>query len=196
MTRDDFLQKFQHLQRISPEADYPLRVPGKPAAVLMPVVEREEGLTLLFTRRAGHLKHHAGQVSFPGGKQEPSDPTLVETALRETEEEIGLSRDHIQIIGQLPQYRTVSKFVVSPYIAMVTPPFSLEIDRNEVDTVFEVPLTYALDQKNHLIHWVERKQRRHPIYFIPWQDIHIWGATAAFVRNLSNHFSQTHLTTI
>lgn len=188
MHKDQFLRQFSHLRTVPSEADFPLPRPGKPAAVLMPVVERADGLSMLFTQRAHHLKHHAGQVSFPGGKQEPHDTDLLSTALRETEEEIGLQRRHIDIVGSLPAYRTVSRFVVTPYIGLVSPPFNLSIDDNEVDTVFEVPLSYLLDQSNHLIHWVERKQTRHPIYFIPWQEHHIWGATAAFVRNLSNHF--------
>lgn len=189
MNKEEFLDRFHHVKVVLPEADYPLRKPGKPAAVLLPIVEREEQLTVLFTQRAAHLKHHAGQVSFPGGKKEPGDDDLLSTALRETDEEIGLAHQHINVIGNLPPYRTVSKFEVVPYIALVSPPFELQLDHNEVAEVFEVPLGYLMDQNNHLIHWVERKKQRHPIYFIPWQDKNIWGATAAFVRHLSNHFA-------
>ena len=110
--------------------------------------------------------------------------------LRETEEEIGLSRQLIDIVGQLPRYRTISYFEVLPYIGIVEPDFSLTLDDNEVAEVFEVALGFLMDQDNHLIHWVERKGHRHPIYFIPWQDKTIWGATAAFIRNLSNHVSR------
>lgn len=187
MTREDFLEQFHHLRQVSPEADFPLRKAGKPAAVLIPVVERFNELALMFTQRAAHLKHHGGQISFPGGKREDEDASLMHTALRETEEEIGLASQHIEVLGNLPDYRTVSGFVVRPFIGIVTPPFELTLDTNEVDTVFEVPLDFALDQSNHYIHWVERKQHRHPIYFIPWQSKNIWGATAAFVRTLSNH---------
>lgn len=189
MTKDEFLYQFHHAKIVLPEADFPLRSPGKPAAVLLPIVKREPQLTMLFTQRAKHLKHHAGQVSFPGGKKENVDQSLLDTALRETDEEIGLHESHIEVIGNLPPYRTVSKFEVVPYIAFVTPPFELKLDDNEVAEVFEVPLDYLLDQQNHLVHWVERKKARHPIYFIPWQDKNIWGATAAFVRHLSNHFA-------
>ena len=132
-----------------------------------------------------------GQVSFPGGKQEPEDPDLLTTALRETREEIGLESEHIHIIGNLPSYRTVSRYEVLPYIGLVTPPFSLSLDYNEVDEVFEVPVSFLLDQSNHLIHWVTRHGAKHPIYFIPWQDKNIWGATAAFVRTLSNHLLES-----
>ncbi len=189
MTKDDFLDRFHHAKMVLPEADYPLRAPGKPAAVLLPIIERQEELTVLFTQRAAHLKHHAGQVSFPGGKKESEDNDLLATALRETQEEIGLDARHIKVVGNLPIYRTVSKFEVVPYIALVSPTFELKLDKNEVAEVFEVPLSYLMDQNNHLIHWVERKRQRHPIYFIPWQNKNIWGATAAFVRHLSNHFA-------
>lgn len=189
MNKETFLTGFHHARIVSPERDYPLRAPGKPAAVLLPIINHPEGLSVLFTQRASHLKHHAGQVSFPGGKQELTDNTLLDTALRETKEEIGLDANHIEVVGQLPMYRTVSKYEVVPYISIVTPPFTLSLDYNEVDNIFEVPLDFLLNQDNHLIHWVERKGTRHPIYFIPWKDKNIWGATAAFVRHLSNHFA-------
>lgn len=190
MNKTEFLSHFHHAHQIRAESDYPLKSAGKPAAVLLPIVERPEKLTLLFTQRAKHLKHHAGQVSFPGGKQEQTDDSLLETALRETEEEIGLGRQFIQVIGNLPRYRTISRYEVVPYISFVQPSFTLSLDANEVDSTFEVPLDFLLDQQNHLIHWVERGGKRHPIYFIPWEDKTIWGATAAFVRNLSNHISR------
>ena len=187
MNKTEFLHQFHHAYQVRTESDYPLKSAGKPAAVLLPIVERREKLTMLFTQRAKHLKHHAGQVSFPGGKQEAFDQTLLETALRETEEEIGLSREFVQVIGNLPRYRTVSRYEVVPYISFVQPEFTLSLDQNEVAETFEVPLDFLLDQANHLIHWVERSGQKHPIYFIPWEDKTIWGATAAFVRNLSNH---------
>lgn len=187
MNKTAFLRAFHHAQLIQPEADYPLRAPGKPAAVLLPIVEREDQLTVLLTQRAAHLKHHAGQISFPGGKQETFDKSLLHTALRETEEEIGLSRDNIEVVGSLPMYRTVSRFEVLPFIAFISPPFDLSLDYNEVDEAFEVPLTYLMDHNNHYIHWVERQGNKHPIYFMPWQEKNIWGATAAFIRTLSNH---------
>ena len=187
MNKAEFLNQFHHAHQVRTESDYPLKSAGKPAAVLLPIVDRKESLTMLFTQRAKHLKHHAGQVSFPGGKQEQSDKTLLDTALRETEEEIGLNREWVEVIGNLPRYRTVSRYEVVPYISFVRPDFTLTLDENEVAGTFEVPLDFLLDPSNHLIHWVERGGQRHPIYFIPWQDKTIWGATAAFVRNLSNH---------
>lgn len=183
-----FLQQFHHIRQIIPEHDYQLGVAGRPAAVLVPIIEREQGLSVLFTIRASHLKHHGGQISFPGGKQELSDPDLAYTALRETEEEIGILPAQVTIIGQLPRYRTISQYEVIPFIGFVDPCFDLKLDYNEVAETFEVPLSYLLNKNNHLIHWVNRKNQHYPVYFIPWQNKNIWGATAAFIRNLSNHF--------
>tara|TARA_R110002167_G_scaffold330360_2_gene537028 strand:- start:658 stop:1224 length:567 start_codon:yes stop_codon:yes gene_type:complete len=188
MDKAQFITRFHHAKQVSSEADFPLRSPGKPAAVLLPILEYSNELTVLFTVRATHLKHHAGQVSFPGGKQELSDNSLVETALRETHEEVGLPPKEVEIIGNLPLYRTVSRYEVLPYVGFISAPTILTLDKNEVDSTFEVPLSYLMDQRNHLIHWVKRNNGNFPIYFIPWKEHNIWGATAAFVRNLSNHF--------
>ncbi|WP_026374769.1 CoA pyrophosphatase [Aestuariibacter salexigens] len=190
MDKNLFIQRFHHLRLVRQEDDFPLSKPGRPAAVLFPIVDRLEQLTVLFTRRSSHLKNHAGQVSFPGGKQEPDDEDLLATALRETREEIGLADAHIEVIGQLPRFRTISYFEVVPYIGIVTPPFELTLDRNEVEEVFEVPLAYLLDMNNHHIQWFTRHGKQRPVYFIPWNDLHIWGATASFVRNLAYHFNE------
>ena len=188
MDKTQFLTRFHHARQITSEADFHLIEPGKPAAVLFPILEYSNELTVLFTVRANHLKHHAGQISFPGGKQEPSDSSLVETALRETHEEVGLSPSEVEVVGNLPLYRTVSRYEVIPYVGFISAPTHLTLDKNEVDRTFEVPLTFLMDQRNHLIHWVKRKNGQFPVYFIPWKQHNIWGATAAFVRKLSNHF--------
>ncbi|WP_166423150.1 CoA pyrophosphatase [Paraglaciecola sp. 20A4] len=190
MTKNEFLSRFHHARTIPIEPDYPLHSAGKPAAVLMPMIERRGQLSMLFTLRSRHLKHHAGQVSFPGGKQEPSDNNLLSTALRETHEEIGVHPQCIEVIGNLPLYRTVSRYEVVPYVGFVQMPLELTLDTNEVESVFEVPLNFLLDKNNHFIHWVTRKNaQQHPVYFIKWHDQVIWGATAAFVRVLSNHIA-------
>jgi 8-oxo-dGTP pyrophosphatase MutT (NUDIX family) len=188
MDKAQFLTRFHHAKQINGEADFPLREPGKPAAVLLPIMEYTNELTVLFTVRASHLKHHAGQVSFPGGKQEPTDNSLVETALRETHEEVGLPAYKVEVVGNLSLYRTVSRYEVIPYVGFISAPTSLVLDKNEVESTFEVPLSFLMNQNNHLIHWVKRKDGLFPVYFIPWKKHNIWGATAAFVRNLSNHF--------
>ncbi|MDU0354664.1 CoA pyrophosphatase [Paraglaciecola aquimarina] len=189
MNKTQFLTGFINSGSIRYDSDYPLKTLGKPAAVLIPIIQHQDRLTVLFTLRAKHLKHHGGQISFPGGKQEPTDNSLVHTALRETEEEVGIDATRIKVIGNLPLYRTTSQFEVTPYIGFIEHPVDLRLDTNEVDSTFEVPLTYLLDPKNHLTHWVKRNNIQHPVYFIPWQQYNIWGATAAFVRNLSYHFS-------
>lgn len=154
--------------------------------MLFPVVCRDE-LTVLFTQRSSHLRHHAGQVCFPGGRYETRDGSLINTALRETEEEIGLSRAHTKVVGKLQSFRTISGYEVTPYIGLIEPDFHLQLDPNEVADVFEVPLTYLVDQKNHISEPVRRNGVDYSIYFIPWENTYIWGATAAFVRILSNH---------
>ncbi|MCF2946596.1 CoA pyrophosphatase [Paraglaciecola aquimarina] len=191
MNKTQFLNQFQHAKIIQHDADYPLKTSGRPAAVLLPIIEYSEQLSVLFTLRAKHLKHHGGQISFPGGKQETSDSNLLDTALRETAEEVGIQREQIDIIGQLPVYRTITGFEVTPYIGFVTPTSKLILDENEVHSTFEVPLEFLIDQTNHFVHMVNRKNIPHPVYFIPWQEHNIWGATAAFVRTLSNHLQHT-----
>ncbi len=155
------------------------------AAVLVPIVERGQGLTVLLTQRTDHLTAHAGQVAFPGGRLEETDPNLEAAALRETEEEVGLGRDRIEIVGQLDLYVTRTGFEVTPVVGIVTPPFALHPDPFEVADVFEVPLSFILDPVNH------RKQSRlhngiqRQFYVLPYENRYIWGATAGMLVNLS-----------
>ncbi|MBT0587161.1 CoA pyrophosphatase [Alteromonas oceanisediminis] len=187
MTEAEFLSRFHHLRTVPREQDYPLRQAGKPAAVLIPLVQHDDGLRVLLTRRAAHLKHHPNQVSFPGGRQEEGDADAVEAALRETHEEIGISRDQITVLGKMPNYRTISGYEIVPVVGLVKANLPLTLDPNEVAEAFEVKLAHVLDRDNHFIHWVDRQQSRYPIYFIPANNTYIWGATAAILRNLSNH---------
>lgn len=158
--------------------------PLKPAAVLVPFVDRQQGLSLIFTQRTPHLAHHAGQISFPGGHIEPDDGGPVETALRETEEEIGLDRRHVEVIGHLDTYVTRTGFVVTPVAGIVTPPFALAPDAHEVAEVFEVPLTHFLDPANHHRCSAEFEGVVRYFYAMPYQDYFIWGATAGMLINL------------
>ena len=157
------------------------------AAVLVPLVQREAGLNLLLTRRTDHLRDHAGQISFPGGRVEPEDDGPVATALRETEEEIGLSRQHIEIIGQLPIYSTVTAFQVTPVVGLVQPDFTLELDDFEVAEAFEVPLAFLMNPAHHRHHRFEFAGAERRFLSMPWQggerEYFIWGATAAMLRN-------------
>ena len=137
------------------------------AAVLVPLVARSEGTTVLLTRRTEHLHHHAGQISFPGGRIEESDSSPEDAALRETEEEIGLTRHHIEVIGRLGIYRTRTGFEITPVVGWVTPPFDLAPDRFEVAEVFEVPLAFIVDPKNHERHSREWQGVVRHFYVLP-----------------------------
>lgn len=157
-----------------------------PAAVLMPIVAREQGPTLLFTQRTDHLTDHGGQVSFPGGRVEPVDISAIATALRETEEEVGLDRRHVEVIGILPDYFTGTGFRVTPVVAIVHPPFDLIADPYEVAEIFEVPLPFLMDGMNHQRRTIElpNGSGRRTFYAMPYERFFIWGATAGMLRNL------------
>ncbi|WP_292040336.1 CoA pyrophosphatase [Massilia sp. UBA6681] len=156
------------------------------AAVLVPLVERPEGLTVLLTRRTDHLSSHAGQISFPGGRAEELDSSPIETALREAEEEIGLHRRHVEIIGVLPEHVTISAYRVTPVVAMVQPPFALRADPGEVAEIFEVPLAFLMSGAHHQRRSVALPDGsgKRRFYAMPYKDYFIWGATAAMLRNL------------
>jgi 8-oxo-dGTP pyrophosphatase MutT (NUDIX family) len=158
----------------------------RPAAVLVPVVKREKELTVLFTRRTAHLHDHAGQISFPGGRAEPGDTGAAETAMRETEEEIGLSAGRVEVLGDLPQYVTVTGYRVTPVVGLVTPPLDLKPDDFEVAEVFEVPLAFLLDPANHQRNHVLFDGKERYYYAIPFRQYYIWGATAGMLMNLNS----------
>ncbi|MBK7791236.1 MAG: CoA pyrophosphatase [Betaproteobacteria bacterium] len=162
------------------------RLPGRhgaptPAAVLVPLVNRPAGLQVLLTQRTAHLSDHAGQISFPGGRAEPSDPSLAGTALRETEEEVGLPASAVSVLGRLPDYETVTGYRVTPVVGWVDPPFTLRPDPHEVADVFEVPLDFLLDPAHQQRHFRTLGETRRDYWAIPWQDRYIWGATAAML---------------
>lgn len=155
-----------------------------PAAVLVPVVDHPSGLTLLLTRRTDHLAHHAGQISFPGGHIEAGDSGPDETALRETEEEVGLRREQMVIVGRLSDYVTRTGFNVTPVVAVVTPPLKINPDPDEVAEVFEVPLEFILEPANHQRHSGEFDGHQREFFALPYREYYIWGATAAMLINL------------
>ncbi len=161
----------------------PLR-PLRPAAVLVGLIDRPVGLGVLFTRRTSHLAHHAGQISFPGGHMEPDDTGPVDTALRETEEEIGLPRDAVTVVGALPTYITRTGFVVTPVIGFLGEPLALAPDPEEVDEVFEVPLEFLMDPVNHCRCSEEFDGVVRHFFAIPYHRHYIWGATAGMLINL------------
>jgi len=173
---------------LSPEQAAALRgqLPGDfaRAAVMVPLVERPEGLTVLLTQRASHLKNHAGQISFPGGRIEPHDAGPWEAALRETREEIGLEPGFASLAGFLHDHMVLTGYLITPVVAFVRPGFTLELDVTEVDDVFEVPLEFVLDPSHH----VPRKRafagQEFLTHDIPYGDRQIWGATAGMLLSL------------
>jgi 8-oxo-dGTP pyrophosphatase MutT (NUDIX family) len=157
----------------------------RPAAVLVPLVDHPAGMTVLLTQRTAHLSAHAGQISFPGGRIEEDDADPVAAALRETEEEVGLPRDRVSVVGRLDTYLTGTGFEITPVVGIVAPPYPMAIDPFEVAEAFEVPLSYILDRRNH--QRVERQSGAHRrVFFVlPYQGRNIWGATAGILVNLA-----------
>lgn len=156
----------------------------KDAAVLVPVVAREPDATVLLTVRTAHLSSHAGQIAFPGGKIDETDPTPAAAALREAEEEIGLSAGHVDILGYAAPYHTRSGFRILPVLALVDPRFTLAPNPNEVADVFEVPLGFLMNPDNHRIGFREAPTGRRYFYEMPWGERYIWGVTAGIVRRI------------
>ena len=163
------------------------------AAVLVPLVRRPQGWTVLLTQRTAHLRSHAGQISFPGGRLEATDINPAAAALREAKEEVGLSPEAVEVVGQLPPYRTVTAFEVTPVVAWVHPPLALQPDPHEVQDIFEVPLAFLMNPAHHHRHRVVVQERARQFLSMPWQghglsgeerEFFIWGATAAMLRNL------------
>ena len=163
------------------------------AAVLVALVDRPDGLTVLLTQRASQLAKHAAQVSFPGGRLEPSDPDVASAALREAQEEIGLDPSQVNVIGYLPDHLVISGFRVTPVLALVTPPISLTPNPAEVAEVFEVPMSHVFDRGNHKARMRRVGDEDMLLYDIPWQGHSIWGATAGmlltFVRMVQEDVS-------
>ena len=155
------------------------------AAVIVPIVRRQEP-SLLFTRRTDHLPSHAGQICFPGGSYVPSDATLIRTALRELEEEIGLSPENVRIAGFLDFYDTLnSGFRILPVVGFLDEGFQLTVNSDEVAEVFEAPLSFLIDPRNHMLKRAERGGAMREFYAIMFGGHEIWGATAAMIVNLS-----------
>ena len=157
----------------------------KPAAVLAAIVNRAPNPTIILTQRTAHLKKHAGQISFPGGGVEPQDAHHIATALRETEEEIGLAPKHVTLLGRLPLYETSTAYGITPIVGWVEPPFDLKIDAFEVDEVFEVPLEFALNRNNYVQETALRDGVERRFYVLPYENRYIWGATAGMLVNFA-----------
>ncbi len=177
------------LERLVDGDDVPGRLtlthPLTPAAVLVALVDRADGMGVLLTQRTDHLSHHPGQISFPGGRLEEADgDDPVQGALRETQEEVGLDPALVRVLGRLDQYITGTGFAVTPVVGVVTPPFTITADPFEVADVFEIPLSFVLNAENHQLHRRHVAGRSRPFWSLTWQDRVVWGATAGILVNL------------
>lgn len=169
------------------------------ASVLVPLVQRASGLQVLLTQRTVHLRDHAGQISFPGGRSEPEDADAAATALREAHEEVGLQPHWAEVIGQLPVYTTVTQYVVTPVVALIHPDARWALDSFEVAEAFEVPLHFLMNPAHHQRHVFEHNGQQRQFLSMPWRpqgealaarEYFIWGATAAMLRNLYSVLAQ------
>ena len=189
------LQAYELRQRFAAPPDWQPEVRAEPrftqrtpapAAVLLPLVARPEP-TLLLTQRTSHLANHSGQIAIPGGKVDAGDADVIDAALREAEEEVGLTRDFVQVLGTLPIYTTGTAFIITPVVAWVQPGFTLVPNEGEVADVFEVPLSFLLNPAHHRRHAFEFEGVRREWFSMPYQDgeteRYIWGATAGMLRN-------------
>lgn len=181
-TREQFMRQY------TLRPPQPVRFTPRPnlrsSAVLIPLIETNDGIEVVFTVRSDHLRHHAGQICFPGGRKDPQDRDLQTTALRELDEELGISPQAVEIVGQLPDVPVISRFTIRPYIGFVTPPVAFSPEPAEVSDVFCVPLHQLLDHQLHYAYKIERFGMSN-LWFIPWHHRMIWGATAAIVRSLA-----------
>jgi len=157
----------------------------KPAAVLVPLVDRSEGMTVIMTKRTEHLDKHPGQISFPGGRVDDSDHDAEHTALRETEEEIGLKPSQFEVIGRLDDFVVGTGFLVTPVMGIIQPPFEYDPHDHEVAEIFEAPLDYIIDPENFEVHQREFYGSMMSYFAVTWNDYFIWGATAGMLRVLS-----------
>lgn len=171
---------------LNPAANLPQTRVLRPAAVLVGIRRRPDGVDLVLTKRASHLRNHPGQIAFPGGGQDAGDPDLIATALREAQEEIGLPSAGVDILGTLPAHETVTGYQVTPVLAEITAPFTPCADPNEVAEIFTAPLAHVLDPARFR---VERRIWRgtwRNYYVVPWGPYYIWGATARILRGLAD----------
>lgn len=181
-----------------PSSDFDLNAdatsPGVPlqdAAVLVPiVVEDRAAPALILTKRSSALKHHPGQIAFPGGKVDPDDTDIVAAALREGQEEIALSPDHVEVLGTLSPHETVTGFNVTPVIGLISPSFCPKPDPSEVAEVFEVPLAHVLNTQNYLIESRRWRGQRRYFFTVPWGPYYVWGATARMLRALADRMNE------
>lgn len=186
LSRQAITERLARLERCGEVRGVPGLSPEslRPAAVLVPLVDRDQGMNVILTRRSEALRDHAGQISFPGGRIEADDPSPHMAALREAEEEIGVTPSQVDIVGELPQYRTGTGFLVHPVVGFVDAAAAFQPCPVEVAEVFEVPLAFILDPANHRPHEFHHDGRVHLLQAMPYGEYFIWGATAAILIEL------------
>lgn len=172
--------------RMIPEDETP-----KPAAVLVPLVARPDGLHMLLTQRQPHLARHAGQVAFPGGRIDAEDAGVVAAALRETAEETGIAPQFVEPLGFLDGYLTSSNYLVTPVVALLRQGFELAPQEAEVADIFEVPFAFLMNPAHHERHAREWRGLQRHYYAMPWRERYIWGATAGMIRNMYSLLYET-----
>ena len=160
------------------------------ASVLIPILTFKKDLEILLTKRSNNLKNHPGQIAFPGGKKDQIDSSPIETALRETQEEVGLNPKNVEIIASLPSHKTATGFVIKPYLGLINEPFSEILRQGEVDEIFTVPYEYILNEENFSIQTRKWNGSQRSYYVVPYGPYYVWGATARILLNLSRALSQ------
>lgn len=189
MTKEQFIQRFA-LSNLPSAPKRPIFGQSlTPAAVLIPLCQYNDQLHILLTQRAKHLRHHGGQISFPGGKVDQQDSDIIATALREVDEEIGISPTHIEIIGQGHHLQTYTGYQVTPIIGFINSDINITIDDNEVASVFFVPLAHVLNKNNYFAVSTCYAKQNHQVQFLPYKQHNIWGATAAMLYDLAQCFN-------
>ncbi|USD39020.1 MULTISPECIES: CoA pyrophosphatase [Ferrimonas] len=190
MNRQQFLSQFALQPMVAgenPLRRHPLAPSFKDASVLLALCDSDDGLQLLLTKRASHLRHHANQISFPGGKMDAEDRSPWHTATREAWEEVGLSPNALTQVGALPEFHTISRFRMQPQIAFIEQDFIPRLSQDEVSECFFVPLAHLIEPDNRRTVTIERHNGSHPVYFMFYQHHRIWGATAAVIEQLIRH---------
>ena len=171
---------------LNPEFQLPEGRRLRPAGVLVPIARDSGGHGILLTKRSSALKHHPGQIAFPGGKQDEGDATVIDAALREAEEEIGLPTDHVRVLGTMPTHETVTGFLVTPVVAVIEQSFEIRPERGEVDEVFRVPTDFLLAPENYRVQSRRWRGHQRAYYVVPFGPYYIWGATARMLRTWSD----------
>ena len=175
---------------LNPDMDLDQKFNFLEASVLIPILTFKKDLEILLTKRSNSLKNHPGQIAFPGGKKDQIDSSPIETALRETQEEVGLNPKNVEIIASLPSHRTATGFVIKPYLGLINQPFSETLRQGEVDEIFTVPYEYILNEENFSIQTRKWNGSQRSYYVVPYGPYYVWGATARILLNLSRALSQ------